>query len=392
MTTTFKGYIRPNGTVGIRNHVVVMANAACATGVVDQISKNVPDAIALLHTYGCNAPGELDRWKTIQNGILSNPNIYGAVLIGVGCEDFDAKEVAAEVEERTGKRVLPLIVQYDGGGQEVIKKASEALQEMLDEAAKQEREDAPISKLVFATECGGSDSLSGVTANPVIGYVSDWVVENGGVSLLSENAELIGTEHILAERAVSEEVADKIYKLIYGEEEKLRELMGPEASRSLARGNIDGGLSTIQEKALGCVRKGGTAPVQDVIAYGQDVEDRKGLIIMDGPGNDPTSLTGLFATGAQIAMYSTGRGTPMAHPICPVIKISSNTKMFEAVGGQGGDMDLNAGKMVTEGVSLEEMGQEAIDYLIEALNGKETRPEAYGYGGTLSVYVDSPVF
>lgn len=389
---TFKGYIRPDGQVGIRNHVVVMANAACSTGVVDQIAKAVPGVVPLLHTYGCNAPGEFERWRTVQNGILSNPNVYGVILIGIGCEDFDARNIAKELHERNGKQIVPLIVQNDGGGQKVIAKAAEIAKKMIADAKELERVEVPISKLVFATECGGSDSLSGVTANPTIGYVSDWVVENGGVSLLSENAELIGTEHILAERAVNKEVADKIYKLVYGEEEKLRAIMGEESSRSLAKGNIAGGLTTIQEKALGCVRKGGTAPVQDVIGYGEPVGDRKGLIIMDGPGNDPASLTGLFSSGAQIAIYSTGRGTPMAHPICPVIKISSNTKTYEMVGGDDGDMDLNAGAIITEGISIEEMGEKAIEYLLDALNGMETKPEKYGYGGTFTVYVDSPVF
>lgn len=389
---TFKGYVRPDGQVGIRNHVVVMANAACSTGVVDQIAKKLPEVVPLLHTYGCNYVGELKRWKTIQNGILSNPNVYGAIIIGVGCEDFDAREVAEELRQRNGKPTVALVVQNDGGGQKVIAKAVEEARKMLTDAAKQKRQEVPLSKLVFGTECGGSDSLSGVTANPVIGYVSDWVVKNGGTSILSENAELIGTEDSLAERAVSKEVADKIYDLIYREEIKLRKLLGVQSSRSLAKGNIEGGLTTIQEKALGCVRKGGTAPVQDVIGYGEAVGDRKGLIIMDGPGNDPISLTGLFSSGAQIAFYSTGRGTPMAHPICPVIKISSNTKTYEMVGGNDGDMDLNAGAIITEGISLEEMGEKAINYLKKALNGMETKPEKYGYGGTFNVYTDSPVF
>ncbi|WP_162264849.1 UxaA family hydrolase, partial [Salmonella enterica] len=177
-------------------------------------------------------------WKTVQNGILSNPNIYGAILIGVGCEDFDAREVAAELRQCNGKPIVALIVQNDGGGQAVITKAVEEARKMLADAAMQERQEVPLNKLVFGTECGGSDSLSGVTANPVIGYVSDWVVRNGGTSILSENAELIGTEDSLAERSVSKLVADKIYDLIYGEEIKLRKLLGEESSRTLAKGNI----------------------------------------------------------------------------------------------------------------------------------------------------------
>lgn len=388
---TFKGYVRPDGQVGIRNHVVIMANAACSSGVVDQISKKVPDIVTLQHTYGCNAVKEFERWRRVQDGILSNPNVFGAIIIGVGCEDFDADEIAENLRDKTGKPIVSIVVQKNGGGQKTIKKAVEAAEKLLADAKKQERTDVPFSKLVFGTECGGSDSLSGVTANPIIGMISDWVIQQGGTSLLSENAELIGTEDILAERAVSKEVADKIYKLIYDEEEKLRGLLGPDVARALAKGNIEGGLTTIQEKALGCLRKGGTASVQDVIAYGEPVGDRKGLVIMDGPGNDPVSLTGLFSSGAQIAMYSTGRGTPMAHPICPVIKIASNTKMFNSLGGEGGDMDLNAGEIITSNLSMEEMFEKALDYFIKILNGQKTMPEKFGYGGVLSVYTDSPV-
>jgi len=383
---TFKGYVRPDGQVGIRNHVVVIATACCAGGIVDHIAAQVPETVALRHTYGCSTPCECESWRKILIGVASNPNVYATILIGVGCETDNAYEMAKKIHEINGKPIFANIVQDDGGGQKVIENAVIYAKKAVEDAKKCQREEVPISKLVFATECGGSDALSGVTANPTIGYVADWVVKNGGTALLSETDELIGTEDILAARAVSKEVADKIYKIIYDEEEELRVLMGSNVSRTLAVGNMAGGLTTIQEKALGCCRKAGTSPIVDVIDYAEPVGDRKGLVLMNGPGYDPSSLTGLFCSGAQIAMYSTGRGTPLSHPGYPIIKVSSNTKTFEAVGGVNGDMDLNAGAIITDGISLEEMGERAIQYMLEALNGKETRPEKLGYGSTLAVY------
>ncbi|MCL2133908.1 MAG: UxaA family hydrolase, partial [Bacteroidales bacterium] len=177
------------------------------------------------------------------------------------------------------------------------------------------------------TECGGSDALSGITANPVIGYVSDWVVKSGGTSILSETTELIGAEHLLAARAVNKDVADKIYKIIYDTEEELRTMIGVNVSRIIAPGNMEGGISTIQEKSLGCVHKGGTSPVQEVIDYADPIpDDLKGLIIMDGPGYDPDSLTGLFASGAQVSIFSTGRGNPLGFPLRLSSKYALTTK------------------------------------------------------------------
>ncbi len=383
---TFKGYLRPDGQVGIRNHVVAIANASCGCGVVDRIAQQVPGLIPLPHTYGCSAPGEHERWRKILVNAMSNPNIYGVVLIGVGCEDQDARDMAELIRKKSGKPVFVNIVRYDGGGQKVIENGVEAAKSLLEEAKKCKRVDVPISKLIFGTECGGSDALSGITANPAIGYVSDWVIKNGGTALLSETAELIGTEKILADRAVSKEVADKVYNMIYTEEERLRGLMGSDCARALAKGNIEGGLTTIQEKSMGCAKKGGTTPVVDVIDYADSVGDKKGLIIMDGVGYDPTSVTGLAACGAQVVMYSTGRGNPLAHPFVPVIKVCSNSQTYEAVGGIDGDMDINAGAIITEGLSPEKLGEYCVNYLLNTLNGEETRPEKLGYGGAFHVY------
>lgn len=386
---TFNGYIRPNGRVGVRNHVAVIANCSCANGIVNRIAALVPGVVPLIHTYGCSIPGEFDRWRRILTGVCSNPNIYGVVLIGVGCETDDAKEMGKIIHERSGMPVFAQIVQDDGGCECVIEKCAAEAEKMLADAAELKRVPCPVSKLVLGTQCGGSDALSGITANPAIGYVSDYVVENGGTALLTEVAEMIGTEDSLAARAVTPEVGDKIRKMIEAEEIEVRKWLGPEASRIIARGNMAGGLTTIQEKAQGCVKKGGTGPITDVVEYGEDIGNRKGLVLMRGPGYDPVSLTGLFSTGAQIMFYSTGRGNPLGFPLAPCIKICSNSKTYYAMGGDNGDMDINAGAVVTEGVTPEELGEKCVQYMLDVANGLETVPEKHGLGGALCVFQNS---
>ena len=383
---TFNGYVRPNGRVGVRNHVAVIANCSCANGIVDRISAEVPGVVPLIHTYGCSIPGEFDRWRRILIGVCSNPNVYGVILVGVGCETDDAKEIGEQIRRISGMPVFAQIVQEDGGCEAVISKCCAEARKMLAGAAVCQRQPVPLSELVFGTQCGGSDALSGITANPAIGYVSDWVVANGGSVLLTEVAEMIGTENVLAGRAATPEVAEKIRYIIEAEELEVRKWLGPEASRIIARGNIAGGLTTIQEKALGCIKKGGTSTIMDVLEYGMPIEGRKGLVIMRGPGYDPVSLTGLFSTGAQALCYSTGRGNPLGFPLAPCVKICSNSKTYYAMGGDDGDMDINAGAVVTEGLSPDELGQRCVNYLLDVLNGKLTVPEKRGLGGALCVF------
>ncbi|HWP79311.1 MAG TPA: UxaA family hydrolase [Candidatus Acidoferrum sp.] len=383
---TFKGYVRPDGTVGVRNHVIAVATTCCANGVIERIAREVPGVIPLIHTDGCGAVGEAERFHKTIVGICKNPNNYAAIIIGLGCEADDAKQVGREVAAG-GKPVFASVIQEDGGSDKVAVAAIEAAKKLLEDAKKCERQDVPISKLILGTECGGSDALSGVTANPAIGYVSDWVVANGGTSILTETTELVGTEHLLAARAATKEVADKIYKIIYDTEEEVRKVMGPTASRVIARGNMEGGMSTIQEKSLGCVRKGGTSTIMEVIDYADPIpESLKGLIIMDGPGYDTDSMTGMFASGAQVALFSSGRGNPIGFPSAPVIKLCSNPLTYESVGGDGGDMDINCGRIISEGISPKELGEYCVSYLLDVLDGKQTMPEAHNQGGALCIY------
>jgi altronate dehydratase large subunit len=318
--------------------------------------------------------------------------LYAVVLIGVGCETDDAKEMAEQIRLISDKPIFAAIVQEDGGGDAVIDKAVQAAKRFLKDAQTCERVQIPVSGIVFGTECGGSDALSGITANPTIGRVSDWSVENGGTVLLSETAEFFGTEDILAARAISPEIGERIRKMIYKEEIAVRKYMGEQVSRIIARGNMAGGITTIQEKALGCIRKGGTSTIIDVIEYGDPIGNRRGLVIMNGPGYDPVSLTGMFASGAQVFMFSTGRGNPLGFPAAPCIKICSNSQTYQKVGGIDGDMDINAGLIADGAMSTEELGKVSIQYLLDVCEGKQTKPEMKKYGGTVCVYQDSPPF
>lgn len=379
----FMGYGRPDGTVGVRNNVIVITTTACANGAAAKIAKEVPDVVLMVHAAGCGKSGpEKNRFNRTITNLCKNPNNYAAIIVGLGCESSEAKAIAAEVAN-TKKPVLSIVIQDDGGVDEVARLGIKAAKEFVEEAKKCKREPFPMSKLILGTECGGSDALSGVTANPIIGYLSDWLIDQGGTSILTETTELIGTEEILAARAVSPEVGAKIRKIIGDTEHAVCEVLGPQASRIIARGNMEGGMSTIQEKALGCVRKGGSSPIQDVIDYAEPIGDRKGLVIMDGPGYDVESLTGMFASGAQIAVFSTGRGNPIGFPGIPVIKICSNDETFNKVRG---DMDVNAGRIVTEGLTLKEFGPEVVNLFRRVVNGELTKSEANDQGGIVCIY------
>ncbi len=386
---TFLGFIRSDGSVGVRNHVVAIANCSCANGVVMRVCGEVPALTPLIHTDGCSSPGEFERWKKVLVGVCSNPNIHSVILIGVGCETYNARDIAKEIYNRCGKAVFAQIVQEDGGGEAVITRATAEARRFLSEASLCERKRAPFTELALGTQCGGSDALSGISANPVIGRAADWVVQAGGTALLTETAEFFGTEAILASRARTPEAAERIRQMIYDEEAAVRRFMGREASRIIAKGNMEGGITTIQEKALGCIRKGGTTEITGVIEYADPLMGKRGLVIMNGPGYDPASLCGLFASGAQVFLFSTGRGNPLGFPAAPCIKICSNTETHLRMGG---DLDINAGVIADSEATIAEVSERCIAYLHNVCEGAQTMPELRRYGGAMCVYKTTPAF
>ncbi|MEJ5187291.1 MAG: UxaA family hydrolase, partial [Candidatus Geothermincolales bacterium] len=340
-----------------------------------------------LHGHGCGRgmPDVAMHFRALA-GLLTNPNVAAAVVVGLGCEVVKAEALASQVAS-TGKPVAWLEIQAEGGSRKSAEKGRELARRFAEEAAKMEREEVPLSELVLGLECGGSDAFSGVTANPAVGLLSDYVVNGGGTVVLTEATEMIGTAHVLGRRACDPEVAKRVEEVIRGAERQVRELLGPLASMVIAPGNMDGGMSSIVEKSLGCIRKGGSSPVVEVVEYGQ-APTRRGLVIMDGPGYDVESMAGLAASGCQAIVFTTGRGNPVGFPIVPVIKVASNPRLFH---GMRDDMDVNAGA-VLEGVPLEQVAEELKEVLHRTLDGEPTRAEMNRQGGILCLYSTTPSF
>ena len=366
------GYERKDGRYGIRNHVLVVPTVSCVNGVINRISREVPEAVCVTHAHGCGRGGlrDLKILFRVLSGLVHNPNVGGVVLIGLGCEVSSTKALYPLIKD-AGKPVDIFNVQEDGGSMQTSEKGAAAARRMLAEIRTQQRMPLSWDKLLVSMECGGSDAMSGVTANVAMGAVSDWLVEKGATVMFGENTEMIGTSHILARRAKNEQVAGEINQMIDRAEKLTRDTMGDLASLVISPGNMDGGMSTIAEKSLGCIFKGGTTTINQVVGYGE-MPIEKGLVLQDGPGYDGDSMAGLAASGSQIMFFSTGRGTPAGFPALPVVKVASNSRIYEAMKD---DMDVNAGSLI-EGKPLAALRIEMIDLMIRVINGEETKAEA----------------
>ena len=367
------GYARKNGKYGVRNHVLVMATVSCVNGVINRISREVPEAVCVPHAFGCGRGGPRDTQILfrILAGMVHHPNVGAVVLIGLGCERSNTKALKPFVEK--AEKPIEIFNVQDCGSVQTAQKGAEAARRMLAEISGQQRVSMPWDKLLAAMECGGSDAMSGVTANVALGAVSDWLVEKGASVIFGENTEMIGTTHVLTRRAKNEQVAKRIAEMIDQAEQRAKDIMGPLASWVISPGNMDGGMSTIAEKSMGCIHKGGTTVIDQVVDYGE-WPTGKGLILQDGPGYDGDSMAGLAASGSQIMFFSTGRGTPAGFPAVPVIKVASNSRVYHAMVD---DIDINAGVLV-EGRTMEDLRAGMIDHMIRVLNGEKTKAEANG--------------
>lgn len=367
------GYVRQDGKFGIRNQVLVLPTVACVNGVINHIYREVPEATCITHAHGCGrgSPRDTQILFRILTGMINHPNVGAVVLIGLGCERANTKALIPFLEKV--QKPIEIFNVQDRGSQHTIKKGVAAARAMGAEISKQKREAFSWDKLLVAMECGGSDAMSGVTANVALGAVSDWLVEKGASVIFGENTEMIGTAHVLAKRAKNEEVAKRINAMIEQAEERTKEIMGPLASWVISPGNMDGGMSTIAEKSMGCIFKGGSTTINQVVDYGEWPTE-KGLIIQDGPGYDGDSMAGLAASGAQLMFFSTGRGTPAGFPAVPVIKVASNSQVYQRMID---DIDINAGALV-EGKSLLTLRTEMIAYMTQVINGKKTKAEENG--------------
>ncbi|MDQ1316365.1 MAG: altronate dehydratase large subunit [Candidatus Poribacteria bacterium] len=375
MKTTFLGYKRTDGTVGVRNYVLILPTVVCASHVAKRISEEVQGTVSLVHEHGCAQNGEdKEQTKRVLTGIAKNPNVSAVLVIGLGCETIGVPEVAEEIA-KSGKPLETLIIQDNGGTLESIRKGSQIAQKLVEYASQLKREEVGIESLIVATQCGGSDACSGISANPASGYASDLVVKAGGTVILAETTEMIGAEHLLAERGIDKDVSQKILWFVQRVEDRAKAIGVDIRLANPAPGNIAGGITTLEEKSLGAVVKAGTCTINEVIDYGVK-PSCKGLVIMDSPGQDTSSIAGELASGAQIVTFTTGRGSPAGSPIAPVIKIATNSLMYSRMLD---NMDINAGTIVDGTETIEEVGEKIYDEILEIASGKLTKSEILGH-------------
>lgn len=372
----FLGYRRPDGKVGIRNKIFILPASVCASDTTRIIASQIEGAVTFNNQNGCSqVAGDQQLTMDVMAGMAANPNVYGIIVVSLGCENCQMDLVVDAIRERTNKPMETFIIQENGGTITTIERAVRAGRKMAQEASKLQREEFPISELIVGTECGGSDPTSGLASNVLIGELSDRLVALGATSILSETTEFIGAEHILAKRAKTPEIKERIYEIVHRYEKALQ-LVGEEVrDGNPSPGNIAGGITTLEEKSLGCIHKGGHTEVTAVYDYGKQVEE-KGLVIMDTPGNDPSSVAGMVAGGAQVIVFSTGRGTPTGNPISPVIKITGNKITFA---NMSDNIDIDASPVIYGPQTLKELGEEFLQELVEVANGKQTKAETLGY-------------
>jgi altronate dehydratase large subunit len=358
----FKGYKRADGRYGVRNHVLVVSSVSCANGVVDALGRIFPDIVTVQHAYGCGYGP--DDWGTsfkMLSGLVNHPNVGAVLAIGLGCELLKAEHLIDAVK---GKPAEALVIQQAGSAA-TTKKGIDIIDRFIKLLERQQREPAPLSGLLVGLKCGGSDAFSGVTANPSLGVAADLLVGEGAAVVMGEVTEMIGTDHILKGRCDSPELGEKLQKLILGHEKYVKDALGELAGLVIAPGNIDGGLSSITEKSLGCNAKSGSTPIREVVDYSARPAG-KGLIVMDTPGYDIDAMAGMAGGGAQIIVFTTGRGTPVGFPAVPVIKVSSNSNTFH---NMKGDIDVNAGSILDAGKTVRDVGREIFECIVRTANG-----------------------
>lgn len=371
------GYTRPDGTYGIRNHLLILPTSVCSSDTASRIAAQVPGAVAIPHQHGCCEIGE-DYQQTVRTliGFGKNPNVGAVLIVSLGCEGIQAAPVEKEIAA-TGKPVESVIIQEQGGTLGALQTGVRIASRMAMEISAIPKVEFDISNLILGLECGGSDPTSGIAANPVLGVCSDLLIGEGGSSILSETTEMIGAEHLLAEKAVSPAIAQSFLNMVRRTEQRAIDMGNDLRGSQPTPGNIEGGITTIEEKSLGCIYKAGNSPLVGTLEYGELVPAApKGLYFMDTPGEDIDSITGMVAGGAQIIVFTSGRGTPTGCPIAPVIKLTGNHDTYRKMTD---NIDFNAGRVITGEATIDELGRELFENMIQVCNGRMTKAESLGH-------------
>lgn len=381
---TFMGYAREDGRAGTRNYLAVVAASNCAAHTAEliaasylheQLPPNIDGVVAFPHGEGCGhsiGPDTAQLQRTL-SGVLNHPNVAGAIILGLGCEVNQIDHYMGKNSPRTD-RLVGMTLQTSGGTVATVEAARKAFAPMMEAASAEARVEIPASKIVLGLNCGGSDSFSGITANPALGVCSDMLAEIGAAAVLAETTEIFGAEHLLVKHARNRETAERLLSFVRGYKQYLNRF-GGSFDDNPSPGNKEGGLTNILEKSLGAVAKAGASPLMQVVDYAERVTS-PGFVFMNTPGYDPVSLTGLAAGGCNLIAFTTGRGSAIGFPSIPVIKIATNTTMYNRMSD---NMDINAGRIADGQATVAEVGREIFEFLLRVASGEKTCAERLGH-------------
>jgi altronate hydrolase len=380
----FLGYAREDGRAGTRNFIAVVAASNCAAHTAEQIAASysaqelppgVHGIVAFPHGEGCahTIGPDTEQLRRTLAGVLDHPNVAGAIILGLGCETNQIDHYLGPDAPKSD-RLIGLTVQGSGGTRATVEAARKAIAPMIERAAAEKRVEIPASKIVLGLNCGGSDSFSGITANPALGYCSDLLAEIGATAVLAETTEIFGAEHLLVKRARNRETAERLLSYVDKYKRYLRQF-GGSFDDNPSPGNKAGGLTNILEKSLGAVIKAGTTPLMQAVDYAERVSS-PGFVFMNTPGYDPASLSGLAAGGVNVIAFTTGRGSAIGFPTVPVVKIASNSAMYERMQD---NMDVNAGRIADGEATVQQVGREIFDMVLRVASGEQTCAERLGH-------------
>jgi altronate hydrolase len=388
---TFQGIVRESGKVATRNYIGVLTTVNCSATVARMVAgqfqegselyerfPNVDGVVALTHGSGCGMAGAGEGFELLRrtlNGYAAHPNFAALLVLGLGCEVNQVRSLTEGFDVAPSVPVLSMTIQQLGGTRATVREATARIRELAEQANEVSRTAVPASELVLGLECGGSDAYSGISANPALGVAADLLVQQGGTAILGETPEIYGAEHLLARRAANAAVGARLVERVRWWEEYVR-ASGASLDNNPSPGNKEGGLTTILEKSLGAVAKGGSSTLSAVYEYAEPVTTR-GFVFMDTPGYDPVSVTGMVAGGANVVCFTTGRGSVFGSKPAPCIKLATNSEMYRHMHE---DMDVNCGTIIDGTASVAEVGREIFELVLAVASGRRTKSEDLGFG------------
>jgi len=386
--TSFLGYRRPDGQVGVRNYLGIISTVTCANQAAEDIAKHVEGTAVFTHQQGCGLLKS--NFEIVENTLVNlgrNPNLGAVLVVSLGCEGINPERVVSRIAE-SGKPVELVKMQQEGGYFAALNDGGLKAQKLAVGISGLRRESFGIQHLRVGIKCGASDPTSGLASNPAVGKTVDRLIEAGGSVIFGETTEVIGAEHILSKRCEGETVKKELLAAVEALENRVIQYGGDMRGGNPSRGNIEAGLTTIEEKSLGAIVKSGTTPIRGVFQYGECPPMKNGLFFVDSPGREPELLAMLSAAGCQIILFSTGIGAPQGFPFVPVAKVSGNRETVEKLVDF---IDLDVSQVLLRGETLEEAGDRILDFTIEVASGVKTKAETIGYIGSTAIYQPGPV-